>query len=385
MLKVCVSSSIVSGDNDGISANSIINLISNLFSDPNSAVFLSALDGQTVYIEPVSAVPFAGGQTSYDGQQTTVAGGYYEATVGAGISPSVTFTTMASPGKGQVIALNPLDISGVVVADTGGPISETLSRVLFHELAHFVDTVDFSGTSHLPNLLEFSNAFVGGDNAYPVLEALAVGAENYIYIEGFGGQSRVGHNGGNTAYVGPSFNPDLPFRNVSDVAYTEFQNDGVWAGVFSGIDSDNNLIKKDYYQAGTQFTLTGPGSVSVTDGNYVTVSATGGRIVEADGTLTQSFLDAAAGMAVGASGQNSNRTQAVQKDLRNAANNIAQFSNIAAAADAAGLNIFDTYSSLFNLADIYGVIGLSNERFTENPANYVGPEKKIWPRWSSGQ
>ena len=383
MLKVCVSSSLVSGDKDGIIAKSIINLISNLFSVPNSASFLSALDGQTVYIEPVSAVPFAGGATSYGWEQPIAAGGYYEATVGAGITPIITYESSKNADYGETIALNPSDISGVVVAGTGGPISETLSRALFHELAHFVDTVDFSGASHSPTSLpEFSNAFVGGDNAYPVLEALAVGAENYIYIEGFGGQSRVGHNGGNTAYVGPSFNPDLPFRNVSDVAYAEFQNDGVWAGVFSGVDSDNNLIKKDYYQAGTQFTLTGPGSVSVTDGNYVTVSATGGRIVEADGTLSQSFLDAAAGMAVGASGQNSNRTQAIQKDLHNAANNIAQFSNIATAADAAGLNIFDTYSSLFNLADIYGVIGLSNERFTEDPANYVGPERKFGPAGS---
>jgi VCBS repeat-containing protein len=222
-------------------------------------------------------------------------------------------------------------------------------------------------------------AFGGDGTFYAGVEALAIGAENYIYADDFYGESRVGHAG----YVGPSFDPDAPFYNVKSViTYAQGRTRGAYVGTFSGFDDNNSKISKLYYQSNLLFTLSGPWSITTINDNYVTVSAARAGLVGINGAVDQSFRDALAGMAVGASGRSFDRTRAVEQDLANASGLISELAAASAGADTVNIRQLDSFRAAFNLGSLDAVIGLSNERFTDGyhnhlinfGINYVGPQ-----------
>ena len=169
-----------------------------------------------------------------------------------------------SPGNFQTLNIGSITVkmavNGGSVASaanpSGGGFGLSLSRIVFHELAH-----------GLTDYNSLADAAFGSDDLgeagsslhYAGVEALAIAAENYIYAKQRHQPSRIGH-GSYSAGMGieRSFDPALPFQNVGAVAYQQLSSRDIAIGDFYGhVNGANVLLHKKYYQADATFQLTG--------------------------------------------------------------------------------------------------------------------------------
>ncbi len=228
-------------------------------------------------------------------------------------------------------------------------LQTSLSRTLFHELAHAVQS--FNGSQN-------STFGAGLGSTYAGVEALAIAAENLIYAKDRHLPSRIGH----TSFVRPSYDPALPFGNVASVSYELVRIDRKLWGVFHGVAGDGGLIQKAYGQRDETL-------------NFVTVTGLKDDLVTGVGGLSRTFKDVLSG------------------SLSNERGVRASFTSISADVDlinralqrlpASSGNVVDLLSaaSRLTLSSFKAVIGNSNELFTDGSTslgkavNYVGPVK----------
>lgn len=266
--------------------------------------------------------------------------------------------------------------NGGSVASAANPDGNTfglsLNRILFHELSHGL--MDYSYNN--------SNFFGSDDNKdgssslnYAGAEALAVAAENYVYAKSRHQPSRIGHSSYKVgAKIERSFDPALPFENVSSVSYKQLTSGNLTIGDFYGtVDGTDIHVDKKYYQAHVIFHLTsarpssGAQERHPTVNNYITVSAEGSGILNSSGGVSQAFKDVVRGIAAPS-------LSVINSDTKAVSANSAFFSKLNASLDGTGIQNFEPILPSFRVDMIKGVMGLSNERFTDGSlVDYVGP------------
>jgi Ca2+-binding RTX toxin-like protein len=333
-------------------AKAILASIDTIFNGSGSNVqtFLAGLPAGPFYITKK-----AGANAAYTGLKNLSAAAFYD--IDANGDPYIP-QNAAGPTVGESVFIGDVYVqnaaNGFAIgtkASPSGTFQTSLSRTIFHELAHAVTIPDFRNVS----------AFGGDGTAYAGVEALAIAAEDLIYAKDRHLPSRIGHN---PNFIAPSFDPALPFRNVANVYYQTINRPGSGiSGVYFGADIDGGTIEKAYGHTGSIL-------------NNVTITGTKSSGVITDvGGLSQTFRDSLAGM-LGSQAQvraDISASSANLKTISTAEQALAQ--NQALVSATPGLAAWAN----FQLSSLTNVTGFSNERFTDGNyaagkiVNYVGP------------
>lgn len=333
-------------------ANRFKQIVQAIFSGTNASNFLSGLASSDIYFVMTSSPAYHNNAFYKPGLINLTGNAFYTPDASGNFSSS---STSAGSSHALTIYISPEDINNgfanVPIGQNGTPsgvnVDRSVSSTLFHELAHAV--TDYNG-NHSGLGLEGS--------PYAGVEAVAIAAENYIYHKDVSIKSRVGHSPPGV----PSFDPALPFRNVSNVSYVWVPNATLGVGSaaqFSGSDASGGTIYKRYYTDAAFL-------------NYVTVSATrAGGLLSKNGKTWQTFSDVVDGSLAS--------SVVVKEDVKSLATSIKTLGAAAAQLKGApgkpGIANIVAAMSGFDLSQMTNVSALSDERFTDlgGLVNLVGP------------